>query len=81
MSTTKFLPETVHELLHFDSRKNEAFIKKIIFAILGQQYTKVLNHDKVQHAFYYNYVAILIKWNTQTQIKQNMYTLPDMSKW
>ena len=33
----------------------------IFLAILGQQYTKVLNHDKVQHAFYYNYVAILIK--------------------
>ena len=33
----------------------------IFLAILGQQYTKVLNNDKVQHAFYYNYVAILIK--------------------
>ena len=49
----------VHELLHFDSRKNEAFVKNVFLAIWGQQYTKVLNHDKVQNAFYYNYVAIL----------------------
>ena len=27
----------VHELLHFDSRKNEAFVKNVFLAILGQQ--------------------------------------------